>query len=100
MAYHLFCTILTLAFTEKFFMVESKEANACFYNATVNVSNRQKCLDEVKYLASDSSLYWFGERWRTTCSVRLHQANTVERFTHFVNFTVKNFIIYFSDQLL
>lgn len=55
----------------------SKEADSCFYNSTTNVSNRQKCLDELKNLASDLSLYWFGERWRTSCSVRLNLANTV-----------------------
>lgn len=66
-----------------FFGYEADEAeneDPCFYDSRRDVSAKRldKCLEQVKRSASDTGLYWFGERWKTTCSSpRTNAANAV-----------------------
>lgn len=56
---------------------ETDSEEPCMYDARRDVPARRldKCLEHVKRSASDTGLYWFGERWKTTCTSPSSRSN-------------------------
>ncbi|VDP04263.1 unnamed protein product [Soboliphyme baturini] len=48
---------------------EKEHVSSCYNNAAVSVLRLRQCLDMIKTFASNDSMFWFGERWKATCTM-------------------------------